>query len=355
MTIYFYRNIVDHAEAQSLYLLSKKKEGSLKKRLFNLAMNRFEAAVTAIPDDSLTLTAWGDALYTNFKETSIPADKNEAIEKYFLAKNINKLYKIADDEIYNSLSRTHFEQARLFYQSAACIYRRAIETEVRVHESCLRLANLYISQTRRFPQFDGFHLAGEQIRKIIELKPELFPSELVQYATSLSDVDLANLAEILNKNPIENNEVKLKLFDWRFGFRMTTGSIIKLINISTCITQLILRNLVNLMDEEFSLMIQNCPKLEILDLRNCTLITDNSISELCKYCTNLIYLDLRGCSQISNSSLEQLSIILTTKLQSLYLECKRITDDAIENCVKQSYKLKELVLNRFILHLNIYF
>lgn len=63
------RNIVDYAEATSLYIQSTKRKDPHKKRLFDLAMKRYEAAVEKKPDDSISLTAWGDALYANFIET----------------------------------------------------------------------------------------------------------------------------------------------------------------------------------------------------------------------------------------------------------------------------------------------
>ena len=54
----FQRNIVDYAEATSLFIQSTKRKNPHKKRLFDLAMKRYEAAVSVKPDDSLSLTGW---------------------------------------------------------------------------------------------------------------------------------------------------------------------------------------------------------------------------------------------------------------------------------------------------------
>ncbi len=45
------------------YMQSTKQKGNEGDRLFLLAMDRFEAALSSTPDNSLMLENWGDALY----------------------------------------------------------------------------------------------------------------------------------------------------------------------------------------------------------------------------------------------------------------------------------------------------
>ena len=48
-------NIIAYAEATSLYIQSRRKEGAHKRRLFDLSMKRFESAIATKPDDAITV------------------------------------------------------------------------------------------------------------------------------------------------------------------------------------------------------------------------------------------------------------------------------------------------------------
>ena len=48
-------NIVAYAEATSLYIQSRRKQGTHKRRLFDLAIKRFESAIQTKPDDAVTV------------------------------------------------------------------------------------------------------------------------------------------------------------------------------------------------------------------------------------------------------------------------------------------------------------
>ena len=44
-----------YAEATSLYIQSRRKQGTHKRRLFDLAIKRFESAIQTKPDDAVTV------------------------------------------------------------------------------------------------------------------------------------------------------------------------------------------------------------------------------------------------------------------------------------------------------------
>ena len=57
-------NTIEQGEAISLSIQSSEKKGREKQRLFQLCRQRFESAISSIPDDEEALTNYGN-IYSN--------------------------------------------------------------------------------------------------------------------------------------------------------------------------------------------------------------------------------------------------------------------------------------------------
>jgi hypothetical protein len=79
-----------------LYIQSQRRQGAHKKRLFDLSIKRFESAVATKPDDNLSLTAWGDILFGLYKQHLDLATLQQALEKWKLAENVEKILQVGD-------------------------------------------------------------------------------------------------------------------------------------------------------------------------------------------------------------------------------------------------------------------
>lgn len=161
-------DIISHAEGAALCIQAMNTKGEESDRLFNLAMAKFDTALSSMPDNQLILKNWGDGLCEQMK-TKAGEERDrlvwKAIDKYqqmrctlSLTKLGELLHRLASDQ-------TAEERARL-YLLAAATYSAATELRPDLWQAFYSWGDILYEQARA--------KAGEEAEKLYQLSGDKY-------------------------------------------------------------------------------------------------------------------------------------------------------------------------------------